>query len=649
MAAKRAAIIELYKNGTRVNEIARLVNIHHQNVTRTISRYKELGTLEDRPRTGRPPVQRVQKAKVLIEAKISRFSKRSQRKLAKQHGISRATGRNMVKEELGSYPYKLRKAIALTDEEKRKRLERCEALLKRFAKNNHRKILFSDESYFQLEEGFNRQNTRIIAVSREEANAAGRLMPKSQFPKTLMVWGGICWNGKTPLVIFNPDEKILSRMIAEYTSASTIVWRPRHSIWPAVTMPDALKFIESIFDETMRSLKIIKKSVPVESIVPGDVVAEDVKAQLYHPPFRASIKDGYAVIAADGAGSRRVIGTSTASKDKCFNVEIHPGECCRINTGAPLPHGADAVVQILEAPKVGQDIRERGSDVALDEVLIDAGTCLQPPDMGLLALSNRSHVDVFDKVDVSVLSTGDELTDHPIRSEDANRAIRDTNRPVLLALLRSVGARVHDMGIAKDTKDELVSAIEKAFEHSCILIVTGGVSMGEKDLLKQVLVDDFHMRIHFGRVLMKPGLPTTFASSTLMTNYASGSYKEPRLVFGLPGNPVSGFVTSHLFVCPMLKKASGMQNYEYNRIRVRLIEDIQLDSRPEYRRACIDHSFGGWQPDVPMAECIAGSQISSRLLSLRSANLLLELPKKSVGNEVIRSGEIVTALVIGPI
>ncbi|KAI1712802.1 helix-turn-helix domain-containing protein [Ditylenchus destructor] len=97
MAAKRAAIIELYKNGTRVNEIARLVNIHHQNVTRTISRYKELGTLEDRPRTGRPPVQRVQKAKVLIEAKISRIPKRSQRKLAKQHGISRATVTNMVK------------------------------------------------------------------------------------------------------------------------------------------------------------------------------------------------------------------------------------------------------------------------------------------------------------------------------------------------------------------------------------------------------------------------------------------------------------------------------------------------------------------------------------------------------------------------
>ncbi|KAI1716639.1 gephyrin [Ditylenchus destructor] len=154
------------------------------------------------------------------------------------------------------------------------------------------------------------------------------------------------------------------------------------------------------------------------------------------------------------------------------------------------------------------------------------------------------------------------------------------------------------------------------------------------------------MRIHFGRVLMKPGLPTTFASSTLMTGYG---YKDVKLVFGLPGNPVSGFVTSHLFVCPMLKKASGIQNYDYHRIRVRLIEDIRLDSRPEYRRACIDRYHGGWQPDVPMAECIAGSQISSRLLSLRSANLLLELPAKSASNEMIKSGEIVTALVIGPI
>ncbi|KAI1696655.1 hypothetical protein Ddc_20233 [Ditylenchus destructor] len=86
-------------------------------------------------------------------------------------------------------------------------LERCEALLQRFTKRRHREVLFSDESYFQLEEGFNKQNTRIIATSREEANAAGRLVPKSQFPKTLMVWGGICWNGKTPLVIFNPKFK----------------------------------------------------------------------------------------------------------------------------------------------------------------------------------------------------------------------------------------------------------------------------------------------------------------------------------------------------------------------------------------------------------------------------------------------------------
>ncbi|KAI1712059.1 helix-turn-helix domain-containing protein [Ditylenchus destructor] len=196
MAAQRAAIIELYQNGSRVNEIARLLNIHHQSVTKTISRYNELGSLEDRPRTGRPPVQRVQKAKVLIKAKISRNPKQSQRKLAKQYGISRATVSNLVKEELGSCPYKMQKAIALSNEEKRKRLERCKALLRRFTKRRHREVLFSDESYFQLEEGFNKQNTRIIATSLEEANAAGRLVPKSQFPKTLMVWGGISdWGG----------------------------------------------------------------------------------------------------------------------------------------------------------------------------------------------------------------------------------------------------------------------------------------------------------------------------------------------------------------------------------------------------------------------------------------------------------------------
>ncbi|KAI1694961.1 papain family cysteine protease domain-containing protein [Ditylenchus destructor] len=208
MSSKRAAIIELYKQGQGVNNIARLLKMHKQSVIRAVSRFKELGTLEDRPRSGRPPDVRVQKAKKAIKAKLRRNPKRSMRMLAKEGEISNRTVRRLVNDELRKQSLKLQETTALTEEHKEERLKRCKRLLRLFTECRHREILFSDESYFLLQEGFSKQNTRIIAATREEANAYGRLVERSQFPKTLMVWGGICWNGKTPLVIFEPRENV---------------------------------------------------------------------------------------------------------------------------------------------------------------------------------------------------------------------------------------------------------------------------------------------------------------------------------------------------------------------------------------------------------------------------------------------------------
>ncbi|KAI1704469.1 winged helix-turn helix domain-containing protein [Ditylenchus destructor] len=215
MSSKRAAIIELYKQGQGVNNIARLLKMHKQSVIRAVSRFKELGTLEDRPRSGRPPDVRVQKAKKAIKAKLRRNPKRSMRMLAKEGEISNRTVRRLVNDELRNQSLKLQETTALTEEHKEERLKRCKRLLRRFTECRHREILFSDESYFLLQEGFNKQNTRIIAATREEANAYGRLVERSQFPKTLMVWGGICWNGKTPLVIFEPRENVNAKNYKE--------------------------------------------------------------------------------------------------------------------------------------------------------------------------------------------------------------------------------------------------------------------------------------------------------------------------------------------------------------------------------------------------------------------------------------------------
>lgn len=296
-----------------------------------------------------------------------------------------------------------------------------------------------------------------------------------------------------------------------------------------------------------------------------------------------------------------------------------------------------------------------GSDVAEGELLLHKGQRLGPAEMGLLALSARQQVKVYRRPRVCVLSTGDELIDPlaPLPLEEVTAsldAVVDTNRPTLLALLRSAGAEPVDCGIAADGRQTLIEAVERALAKADVLVVSGGVSMGEKDLLKEVLQSHFHFGIHFGRVFMKPGLPTTFASGP---GPADG---RPKLVFGLPGNPVSALVTGHLFVLPQLRRIGGQEvDWESARIAVKLAHPIErLDPRPEYRRVLLKRGANAIaaclpEPELPLAECIWGSQLSSRLLSARSANLLLELPAAGEKMGRLEAGATVMALVIGPL
>lgn len=199
------------------------------------------------------------------------------------------------------------------------------------------------------------------------------------------------------------------------------------------------------------------------------------------------------------------------------------------------------------------------------------------------------------------------------------------------------GFKTIDCGIASDDLNDLKSKVSQALDAGDLVVTTGGVSMGDKDLLRQVLVQDFAAKIHFGRVHMKPGKPTTFATLVWKNQH--------KLILGLPGNPVSSTVTCHLYVLPAARALSGFSRPLAAKIKARISTDLNLDPRPEYYRVALK-----WNGNDAVAEIEStGNQISSRLASLRAANGLLILPPKSAEKIKVEKGDIFDTLVIGPL
>uniref|UniRef100_A0A673IY52 Gephyrin-like n=1 Tax=Sinocyclocheilus rhinocerous TaxID=307959 RepID=A0A673IY52_9TELE len=344
--------------------------------------------------------------------------------------------------------------------------------------------------------------------------------------------------------------------------------------------------------------------------------------------------------AADGPGDRFIIGESQAGEQPTLTVM--PGQVMRVTTGAPIPCGADAVVQvedtellresedgteelevrILVQARPGQDIRPIGHDIKRGECVLAKGTHMGASEIGLLATVGVTEVEVQKFPVVAVMSTGNELLNpeddlHPGK-------IRDSNRSTLLATIQEHGYPTINLGIVGDNPDDLLNALHEGISRADVIITSGGVSMGEKDYLKQVLDIDLHAQIHFGRVFMKPGLPTTFATLDI-----DGTRK---LIFALPGNPVSAVVTCNLFVIPALRKMQGI-----------------LDPRPTIIKARVSMATKSHVLQVTpfFLLCFTGNQMSSRLMSMRSANGLLMLPPKTEQYVELHKGEVVDVMVIG--
>ena len=349
------------------------------------------------------------------------------------------------------------------------------------------------------------------------------------------------------------------------------------------------------------ALEILLKNIPEPQMerVPfyrsqGRVLAEDIAATSDIPPFDRATMDGFAVRASDvrNAPAELVLGGEARAGGGIHEC-LKPKEAISIMTGAPVPEGADAVqiaevctvsprenkVTVLEPASPGDNIAPRGREAMAGDVIITAGRVVGPPEIALLATFGYTEISVYVKPSVAILSTGDEL----VEFNETPRAdqIRNSNAYCLAAQSRLLGIEADYLGIARDEKEDLREKILAGLERD-VLIITGGVSMGEYDFVRDVFVE-LGVEILFSKVAIKPGKPTVFAR------------RGKKLVFGLPGNPLSSMITFECFTRPVLGRMCGMKQPGNRRVHGAMTEDVrQTPGRTAYLPARIEWTTNGW-------------------------------------------------------
>ena len=374
----------------------------------------------------------------------------------------------------------------------------------------------------------------------------------------------------------------------------------------------------------------------------GRILAEDISAVEDMPPFHTTAVDGYAILAADGEQSRRILGDQTAGR--LSGLTVSPGTAVRIMTGAPLPDGADSVIMVeftgeqdgiltvQNAIREGENVRPQGQDLTAGQHILAAGTLLGPAELGLIATVNRPSFKAVRRPRIAIVSTGDEIVEPGNLAQPGQ--IYDSNRFSLVSAVRRAYAEPVSLGIAPDTKEELRDLIHTALANYDGLITSGGVSVGKLDLVKELLEEIG--TIHFGRVNLNPGKPLTF-----VTVEQDGKRKP---VFGLPGFPVSSLVSFELFVRPAILKMGGRTRLQRQVVQAQLEHDISHSpDRNEFTRAIVTEHYDPASGGYRYTARTTGAQNSSRLLSMLGANALLRL---APGPNLLKAGEIVPALLV---
>lgn len=296
----------------------------------------------------------------------------------------------------------------------------------------------------------------------------------------------------------------------------------------------------------------------------GRVLAESVSSLVDVPPLDNTSMDGYAVRTADIQTPGSTLKVAQRIPAGSMGTQLEPGTAARIFTGAPVPPGADAVVmqedcaipeglidqvQVNIAPTSGQWIRRRGEDLTAGKTALSAGTFLRPQELGVAASAGLTHLNVKRKVRVAAFFTGDELSlpGEPLKPG----GIYNSNRDTLLACIKSLGCDATDFGIVPDSLEATKETLRKASKDHDLIITSGGVSVGEEDHIKPAVTAEG--RLDLWQIGIKPGKPLAFGAVRKSTENKDGE----TWFIGLPGNPVSSFVTFLLFVRPFILKLQG--------------------------------------------------------------------------------------------
>jgi molybdopterin molybdotransferase len=352
------------------------------------------------------------------------------------------------------------------------------------------------------------------------------------------------------------------------------------------------------FDEALRIVldsagKLGSERIDI-SRATNRILAEDVESDMDMPPCDRSVFDGYVCRREDLANELKIIETIRAGMPP--KKTIGPNQCAKIMTGASVPVGADCVfmVELAERPTAGtvrftgektdDNIRPQGRDIKAGQVVLRSGTRIKPQDIAVLATVGHTEILVARKPTVGIIATGDELVEP--QSKPSPWRLRNSNSPQLAAQLESVGTAVTDYGIAKDTTGEIDRTFKKAAAENDVVLLSGGVSMGDFDLVPGILKQN-NIELLFEKIALKPGKPTVFGvvSRASRPRIAGKMPATPVYCFGLPGNPVSTFVVFELLVKPFLYKLMG---HDYTPPNVRMPLDESLSRKDTERR--------GWTP-----------------------------------------------------
>lgn len=333
-----------------------------------------------------------------------------------------------------------------------------------------------------------------------------------------------------------------------------------HYICRMIKFEQALKIVLDAAEDMADRSELLCEEVSLKDAC-GRVLCQVVVSERDMPPFNKSAVDGYACRYADleNRGAMSLLEVIPAGKSPEFKVV--DGYCSKIMTGAMVPEGAESILMVEDALVEGGEIRPapdykfsrnktniclQGEDILLGTTVLQPGTLLKPQHIATLAAMGCADVCVASKPKVAIISTGDELVDLSVEPNSVQ--IRDSNGWQLLAQASRAGANPSYLGIVKDQCEVLKSLLERALAENTLIILTGGVSMGDFDMVPDVL-RSLGVEILFDRVAVQPGKPTTFG----VVEYEGAS----RFIFGLPGNPVSSFIQFELMVRPLLMKLMG--------------------------------------------------------------------------------------------